>query len=389
MMARALELARRGEALASPNPMVGAVVVRNGSVIGEGFHTYDGMRHAEVAALDAAGAAARGATLYVNLEPCSHTGRTPPCTRAIIGAGVRRVVVAMADPNPAVAGSGFAGLRAAGVAVEIGDGAEEARTLNEAFAKWTTTKLPLVTLKSALTLDHKLALPATHSGRRRRWISSAASRAEVQLMRHASDALLTGIGTVLADDPRLTDRSGLRRRRPLLRVVVDSRLRLPLRSRLVRSAEGDVLVFTAASEASRRARALRLAGVEVVNLAERAGAKRLQPRTRIRAEIDLRAVMAELGRRGILSVLLEAGSKLNRAALAAGLVDKARLFYAPIRAFPVRPGAAGDKRRKASSSEIDISRALDGRSLSRAQVTHFGTDVAVEGYLQDVYGVLS
>ena len=276
-MDRALELAARGVALASPNPMVGAVLVRDGRVVGEGFHTYDGVRHAEIIALEAAGEAARGATLYINLEPCCHTGRTGPCTQALIAAGVARVVAAMADPNPQVAGRGFKQLRAAGIEVSIGLREAEARRLNEAFARWIVSRKPLVTLKSALTLDGQLVLPHAKRGKRKgarisqkdRWISSPESRAEVQHMRHASDALLTGIGTVLVDDPLLTDRTGLPRRRKLLRVVMDSRLRLPLRSKLVRSADGDVLVFTRAKENSPKARALRRAGVEVVRLAGR------------------------------------------------------------------------------------------------------------------------
>src|SRR5579864_4813215 len=257
-MDRALELASHGVELASPNPLVGAVLVRDGRVVGEGFHTYDGVRHAEIIALETAGASARGSTLYINLEPCCHTGRTGPCTHALIAAGVARVVAAMPDPNPRVAGRGFKQLRAAGIEVSVGLREAAARRLNEAFACWIVSRTPLVTLKSALTLDGQLVLPgqraATRAGARKasgkqtrtkgarasesdRWISSPESRAEVQRMRHASDALLTGIGTVLIDDPLLTDRTGLPRRRKLLRVVSDSRLRLPLRSKLVRTAD--------------------------------------------------------------------------------------------------------------------------------------------------------
>src|SRR5579863_4550054 len=246
-MDRALDLAARGVALTSPNPLVGAVLVRDGRVVSEAFHTYDGVRHAEIIALEAAGESARGATLFINLEPCCHTGRTGPCTQALIAAGVARVVAAMADPNPVVAGRGFKQLGAAGIEVSTGPREAEARRLNEAFARWIVSRKPLVTLKSALTLDGQLVLPGARKGARisqkDRWISSPESRAEVQRMRHVSDALLTGIGTVLVDDPLLTDRTGLPRRRKLLRVVLDSRLRLPLRSKLVRSAEDDVLVF--------------------------------------------------------------------------------------------------------------------------------------------------
>src|SRR5579863_6370012 len=194
-MDRALELAARGVALASPNPMVGAVVVRDERVLGEGLHTYDGLRHAEIIALEAAGESARGATLYVNLEPCCHTGRTGPCSQALIAAGVKRIVAAMADPNPAVAGKGFKQLRAAGIEVSVGLREAEAKLLNESFSRWIVSRKPLVTLKSALTMDGQLVLPHAkkYSSKKARvplkdrWISSPESRAEVQNMRHASD----------------------------------------------------------------------------------------------------------------------------------------------------------------------------------------------------------
>ena len=411
-MDRALELAARGVALASPNPMVGAVLVRKGKIIGEGFHTYEGLRHAEIVALDEASErptkhfsgivgralgldknaviqpadligeglstravaesdAARGATLYVSLEPCCRKGRTGPCTNALILAGVKRVVAAMQDPNPAVAGRGFKHLRAAGIEINTGLREVEARRLAEGFAKWIVSRQPLVTLKSALTLDGQLVLPparssrSSHGGRSRRlsedrWITSTESRAEVQRMRHASDALLTGIGTVLLDDPMLTDRTGLPRRRKLLRVVMDSRLRIPLNSQLVRSADGDLLVFTHASDDSPKARALRAAGVEIAHVAGRG------------ARPDLRAVTAELGRREMLSVLLEAGATLNSSALTAGIVDKIRLFLAPKIAGCA--GAAGAP----SSFPAPY-------NLHNVTMALFGVDFAIEGYLHDVY----
>jgi diaminohydroxyphosphoribosylaminopyrimidine deaminase / 5-amino-6-(5-phosphoribosylamino)uracil reductase len=367
-MDRALELAARGVALTSPNPLVGAVLARDGRVVGEGFHTYAGVRHAEFIALEAAGEVARGASLYINLEPCCHTGRTGPCTQALIAAGVVRVVAAMPDPNPAVAGRGLKQLRAAGIEVSTGLREAEARRLNEAFARWIVSRKPLVTLKSALTLDGQLVLPSAKRGTRipgkGRWISSPESRAEVQRMRHASDAVLTGIGTVLLDDPLLTDRTGLPRRRNLLRVVMDSRLRLPLHSKLVRSADRDVLVFTRAKEDSPKARILRRAGVEVVRLAGRG------------AMPDLLETAAELGRREILSVLLEAGATLNSAALAAGIVDKMRMFVSPkIAGFAgKRPGTASTPKRMQAAQE-----------LRNVAFEPFGPDFAIEGYLRDVY----
>lgn len=318
-MEHALALAQRGAALASPNPLVGCAIVRDGRLAGEGFHEYARRDHAEIVALGAAGDRSRGATLYVNLEPCSHTGRTGPCVDAILRAGVSRVVAAMQDPNPQVAGSGFAKLRSAGVEVTEGVCENAAARMNEAFAKWIRTRRPFVTLKSALTLDGQLALPQPRRNRTtgRRRITGEESHAEVQRMRHASDALLTGIGTVLADDPLLTDRTGLPRRRRLLRVILDSRLRLPPGSRLVKSADDDVLVFTAAPITSARAKALQRAGIEIRRAAARDG------------RMNLRQVLAELGRREMLSVLLESGPALNSAALAGGFVDRLVLFYAP------------------------------------------------------------
>jgi diaminohydroxyphosphoribosylaminopyrimidine deaminase/5-amino-6-(5-phosphoribosylamino)uracil reductase len=314
----AITLARKGTGLASPNPMVGCVIVKDGQIIGEGFHQYEWRDHAEIVALKSAGTRARGATLYVSLEPCNHTGRTGPCTEAIIAAGIQRVVTAIEDPNPKTAGRGFERLRSAGIAVESGALEYEAGPLIEAFACWIRMKRPFVTLKSALTLDGQLALLQTKAKHKiREWISSEESRAEVQRLRHASDALLTGIGTILADDPLLTDRSGLSRRRRLLRVILDSKLRLSPKSRIAQTTDDDLLVFTAAAPTSPKARKLHQNGIEVVRVRTRSG------------RLDLAAVLTELGRRDILSVLLEAGPSLNGAAVHYGLVDKFILIYAP------------------------------------------------------------
>jgi diaminohydroxyphosphoribosylaminopyrimidine deaminase/5-amino-6-(5-phosphoribosylamino)uracil reductase len=315
----ALALARKGTGLASPNPRVGCVVVRDGEIVGEGFHQYDLRDHAEIVALKAAGEKSLGATMYVSLEPCNHTGRTGPCTEAISKTAVARVVMATRDPNPKVSGQGLERLQSAGVTAELGpaDVELDAKELNEAFFKWSASKRPFVTLKSALTLDGQLALPQQSKGKKREWISSEESRAEVQRMRHASDALLTGIGTILADDPLLTDRSGLPRRRKLLRVILDSQLKLSPKSQILKTVEKDLLVFTAASLQSSKARKLRSAGVEFVRVPARHG------------HIDLKAVLKELGSREILSVLLESGPTLNGSALAAKVVDKLFLFYAP------------------------------------------------------------
>jgi len=315
----ALALARKGIGLASPNPLVGCVIVRNGEIVGEGFHQYDRRDHAEVIALKSAGEKARGATLYVSLEPCNHTGRTGPCTEAVIKAGVARVVMATRDKNPKVSGAGMERLQSAGITAELGpnDLELDANELNEAFFRWSATGKPFVTLKSALTLDGQLALPNQGKGKHREWISSEEARAEVQRMRHASDALLTGIGTILRDDPLLTDRSGLPRRRRLLRVVLDAHLRLSAKSRIVKTLDDDLLVFTTVSLKSPGAKKLQNLGVEIVPARAKGG------------RLELKAVLKELGRREMLSVLLEAGPTLNGAALAAKAVDKLSLFYAP------------------------------------------------------------
>lgn len=319
-MARALELACRGVGLASPNPAVGCVVVaRNGAGVGEGWHEYDRRDHAEVVALREAGSWARGATAYVTLEPCSHTGRTGPCALALREAGVRRVVVATTDPNPLVAGKGIRLLREAGIAVDCGICEREARQLNEGFARWIQTRRPFVTQKVAMTLDGRIAprRDAEDESRRPRWITSEESRREVQRMRHAADALLTGIGTVVADDPLLTDRSGLPRRRRLLRVVLDSQLRLPLTSRLVRSVDEDVLVCTVSREENRCAE-LRARGVEVQRFeTDQAG------------RLPLDAVLASLGERALLAVMTECGAELNASLLTGGYVDRCTCFVAP------------------------------------------------------------
>jgi diaminohydroxyphosphoribosylaminopyrimidine deaminase / 5-amino-6-(5-phosphoribosylamino)uracil reductase len=365
-MEHALALARKGAGLASPNPMVGCVIVGEGQIVGEGFHQYEWRDHSEIVALKSAGEKAHGATLYVTLEPCNHSGRTGPCTEAIIAASVQRVVAAMDDPNPVNSGRGFERLRAAGVEVLTGVCEEDARRLNEPFACWIQTKKPFVTLKSAMTLDGQLALPRTHSktdknvGKQRSWISSEESRAEVHRMRHASDALLTGIGTILADDPLLTDRSGLPRRKRLLRVILDSRLRLSARSRIVKTLDDDVLVFTALPLNSPKARKLQNVGVEIVRAKTKNG------------RIDLPSVLEEFGRREILSVLLEAGSTMNGAALAAGIVHKLFLFYAP--------KIAGE-----SCVPFALAPKLNLPPLRNVRTQQFGPDIAIEAYLQNAY----
>jgi diaminohydroxyphosphoribosylaminopyrimidine deaminase/5-amino-6-(5-phosphoribosylamino)uracil reductase len=321
-MQRALELGRRGIAVTSPNPAVGCVVLdRAGQVAGEGWHEYDLVDHAEVIALNVAkqhaGNRLLGGTVYVTLEPCNHTGRTPPCTDALIVSGVRRVVAATIDPNPAVAGHGMEKLSAAGIEVTLGICQAEARRLNEGFARWSQHKRPLVLMKVAMTLDGRIAPPVgQHALHEPFWITCDEARAAVQPLRWQADAALTGVDTVLADDPMLTDRSGLRRRRPLLRVVLDSALRMPLNSKMVATAHNDVVIYTVSKDES-RIHELQSRGVRVEVLPAEAG------------RVPLAKLLDKLGEEGILSVLTETGTRLNTALLAGGLIDRVHLFVSP------------------------------------------------------------
>jgi diaminohydroxyphosphoribosylaminopyrimidine deaminase/5-amino-6-(5-phosphoribosylamino)uracil reductase len=373
-MSQAIALARKGTALTHPNPMVGAVLVKEDRIIGEGFHVFDRLDHAEIAALNQAAGNARGASLYVSLEPCCTTGRTGPCTKAIIEAGIKKVYIAMKDPNPRVAGGGLAILKRAGIDVQLlGDHRPDARELNEAFAKWILTKEPFVTLKSAMTLDGYIA-PSGRSSKRATAISGGESHEYVQRIRHASDALITGIGTALADNPLLTDRTGEPRRRKLLRVVLDSQLRLPLKSNLAKSAKDDVLVFTTKPAGSAKARVLAKAGVEIFHASARRG------------RIDLREVLAELAKREMLSVLIEAGAEVNGAALEAGIVDKLILFYAPkvmlAGGVPFARALSKAKPRLSSRTQDTLKNIP---SLMNVKLDRCGADFVVQGYFLDVY----
>jgi len=329
-----------------------------------------------VLALEQAADQARGATLYINLEPCNHQGRTPPCADALITAGIQRVVASIADPNPLVSGSGFAKLRAAGITVETGLRENEARRLNEAFAKYIRYKIPLVTLKAAMTLDGKIAPPPGESlnptalgsgGVSGGWITSEAARAHVQELRHENDAILVGVGTVIADDPLLTDRTGRPRRRPLLRVILDSRLRLPLESRVVKTVKEDVLVMCSfAEEKKKRKLEERGVRVEQVPLGSPGG----RP--------GMPEIVESLGKKEITSLLIEGGAMVNWAALDSGIVDKVFLYYAPkiLAGTGSVPFAAGPGFRH-------LSEAAHVRSF---MLHRFGEDFAVEGYLRDPYG---
>jgi len=312
-MRRALALAARGLGETNPNPAVGCVVARGARVVGEGFHARAGGPHAEVGALREAGPRALGATLYVTLEPCAHRGRTPPCAPLVRDSGVARVVAALRDPNPLVAGRGLALLRRAGIAVETGLLAGEAARLDERFLAPARLGRPFVLLKAALTLDGRIA---TASGRSQ-WITSPSQRGQARWLRRLHDAVLVGIGTALADDPLLLPSP--RTRRPFLRVVLDSRLRLPERGRLARSAgpRTPVLVLSRAPEPSRRRR-LEAAGVEVVDVAGETG------------RVSLPAALEALGARGVTSVMVEGGGEVLGSFLAARLADQVALFRAPL-----------------------------------------------------------
>jgi diaminohydroxyphosphoribosylaminopyrimidine deaminase/5-amino-6-(5-phosphoribosylamino)uracil reductase len=358
-MEQALDLARRGKGQTSPNPTVGAVLVRDGVVVGKGFHTWSGVAHAETLALREAGDAARGATLYVTLEPCSHRGRTGACATAVIEAGVSKVVAAMQDPNPLVSGKGFERLRQASVEVLLdSEYTQAAEQLNEPFNHFMRTGQPLITIKAALTLDGKIAAPQDNFG----WITSEVARAGVQLVRHFSDAILTGVGTVLEDDCLLTDRSGQERSRPLLRIVLDSQLRIPLQSKIVTSARGDLLVVgTSAAPADRR-KALEAKGIEVL-IADGPGGR-----------TDPRKVVEYLSERRYLSLMVEAGSRVNWTMLDTQIADKVLFYYAPkilggMKSLPVA-GGPGRARR------------ADAMLLDRLTIHNVSKDeFAVEAYV--------
>jgi diaminohydroxyphosphoribosylaminopyrimidine deaminase / 5-amino-6-(5-phosphoribosylamino)uracil reductase len=357
----AIALARKGRGLTSPNPLVGAVLVREGAVVGRGVHTFPGVKHAEVLALEEAGEQARGATLYINLEPCSHQGRTGPCVDALIAAGVAKVVAGMEDPNPRVSGEGFRKLREAGIEVVVED-SKAAWKVNEPFAHFMRNGLPLVTLKTALTLDGKIAAPDDNRG----WITSATARSHVQQLRHDSDAILTGIGTVLADDCFLTDRSGLPRHRPLMRVVLDSRLRLPISSQMVAKIDHDLAVVTTSAAAPERKKALEDRGAKVLTFDGPGG------------RADIQRTVQWLGEQQYLSLLVEAGSKVNWAVLEAEAADKVFFYYAP--------KILGGTESLSMAGGIGRRRRVDAIRIRNIELHSISQDeFAVEGYVHRDY----
>ncbi|MBD3310791.1 bifunctional diaminohydroxyphosphoribosylaminopyrimidine deaminase/5-amino-6-(5-phosphoribosylamino)uracil reductase RibD [Candidatus Woesearchaeota archaeon] len=348
-MKRCLELARKGRT--SPNPMVGCVIARQGRIIAEGYHEKAGGPHAEVQALKKAGKKARGAVMYANLEPCCHHGKTPPCTDAIIKAGIKNVVCAMRDPNPRVSGEGIRQLKAAGIRVELGLMEKQAKRLNEAFLRYIPSKMPFVLMKAAVTLDGRIATSSGDS----RWVSNEASRRTVHRLRDRYDAVLVGIGTVLKDNPRLTCR--IREGNDPIRIIVDSKLRIPLDAEVL--ADDNVMIAaTEACDSKKKARLeARGIGVTVVNSGRR---------------VDLYRLMQMLGELRIISVLVEGGAGINASALEAGIVDKVMFFIAPkmiIRGKPVTEGK-GPKLMK------------DALQLNRIRIRMVDDDLLYEAYLK-------
>ncbi len=362
MMAEALALSQRAAGRTSPNPLVGAVIVANGQVVGRGFHTRAGEAHAEIVALRQAGAAARGATLYVTLEPCNHSGKTGPCAEALIAAGIGRVVAAMPDPDPVVNHRGLARLREAGLAVEVGLLEAQAQRVNEFYLKQRRTGLPFVTLKWAMSLDGKIGAGRGSATA----ITGAAARRYALELRNQYDAVLVGVGTVLADDPQLTCRlpaGTIPAPRNPLRIVVDSRLRTPLDSRVAAgTADAPTLLATTAAAPKDHVEALRRAGADVLVQENTSG------------RVDLVALMAELGRRGLLSVLIEGGGIINASMVRLGLGDKVIALIAPCLIGGAQAPSPLDG---AALEAID-----EAPRLRDVVIRQLGEDLAVEGYLQ-------
>ena len=355
MMQRALVLAAQGVGQVSPGPLVGTVIVdANGEIAGEGFYLYDQIKHAETVALERAGDQARGGTAYVSLEPHAHQGRTPPCTDALIKAGIKRVVAPIEDPNPKVSGRGFAHLREAGVEVQTGVMAKEASRLNESYVHFMRTGRPFVHLKMAASLDGKVATVNGDS----RWITGEQARARVHELRHGSDAIMIGGRTARADDPLLTDRSGKKRRRPLVRVVIEQYLRMSPESQLAQTTDaGPVLIFACDDPDPDELNNLQSRGVEVVAQG---------------SALDLASVLEELGRRSIQSVLVEGGPFLAGLMLDAGLVNKVTFFVAPM--------IVGSQDAPSAIGGAGAERIADALQLDQVEVSQHGRDVEITGY---------
>ena len=359
-MREALRIAEHARGRTSPNPLVGAVIVREGTIIASGWHRAAGEPHAEIHALRMAGELARGATLYVTLEPCAHHGRTPPCVEAVIAAGIARVVIALSDPNPLVAGRGLALLRAAGIEVVTGVCEGEARRQNEVFLKWVTTKRPFVTLKTAMTLDGKIA---SHTGASQ-WITGEAARARVHAYRNEYDAILVGIGTVRADDPSLTARLEGRTGHNPLRIVLDSEARTPPCAKLLTDGAAPTLIAVSERADQRRVRLLHACGAEVV--------------TRGVERVDIAALLDYLGARDVSSLFVEGGARVNWSFLAGGFVDKVHAFIAPM--------LMGGEKAKTPVGGTGFDSPQTALHLADMTVEQVGADVLITGYPRTARG---
>lgn len=355
MTQRALELAAQGIGLVSPGPLVGCLIVDDHrQIAGEGFYAYDEVKHAETIAVEQAGARARGATAYISLEPHAHQGRTAPCTNLLVESGIKRVVAPIEDPNPKVSGRGFAHLRAAGIEVCTGLLAEEGTRLNEAYIHFMRSGRPFVHLKMAVTLDGKVATATGDS----RWITGEAARAEVHELRHRYDAIMIGGRTVSADDPLLTDRSGKRRRRPLVRVVIEQYLRVAPESQLAQTTDAaPVLVFACDDADDDSLAALRARGVEVIAQG---------------SALDLGSVLDELARRSLQSVLVEGGPSLAGLLMEAGLVNKVTFFVAPI--------IVGGQDAPSAIAGGGVEKISEAAKLEQIEIRQHGDDVEITGY---------
>lgn len=362
-MREAFKLAKKGRGRTSPNPLAGAVVVKDGQIVGKGYHHKAGEAHAEVLALEEAGAKAEDATLYVNLEPCAHTGRTPPCVKEIVKAKISRVVAAMYDPNPIVDGKGLAFLQQAKIQTTIGVLEDEALELNEYFVKYTTTGLPFVFLKIAITLDGKIATKTGDS----KWITSREARTQVHRLRNEVDATLAGIGTILRDNSRLTTRLIGKQKHDPIRVVVDSLLKVPLRANIFteESNAGNIIVTT--KKTKMHAYSHRLEEIE------KAGSKVLVVDSLGKNKVCLRKMLVELGKMGITSLMIEGGAEIAGSALDEGIVDKIIFFIAPkIVGGKFAPGPVGGK---------GVLKITEATPLYRVRTRRFADDIMVEGYL--------
>ncbi|MCR5834760.1 MAG: bifunctional diaminohydroxyphosphoribosylaminopyrimidine deaminase/5-amino-6-(5-phosphoribosylamino)uracil reductase RibD [Selenomonadaceae bacterium] len=355
-MREALRIARNAEGRTSPNPLVGAVIVRDGKIIAEGWHRQAGTPHAEIHALNMAGELSRGATLYVTLEPCSHFGRTPPCASAIVNAGISRVVAAMSDPNPKVSGRGFEILRSAGIEVKVGVLEDEARKLNEVFLKWVTKKLPFVTIKFACSLDGKIATVDGES----QWISGEESRKYSHHLRDINDAILIGVGTLLADNPSLTTR--LVTGKNPIRVIVDSNARTPLDSKVITDKSAQTIIAMTNNAPIDKVTALKNCGAEIITAGDG-------------ERVDLKILMEKLAEREITSVLVEGGGKIHFAMLNENLVDKVLAFIAP--------KIIGGANALTAVEGSGFAKLSDATHLKNMTTTQLGEDILIGGYIME------